>query len=520
MFDLQIIGEAKSWCFEEARKILKNIGGKTPQKGFVLFETGYGPSGLPHIGTFGEVVRTCFVIFAFKQLAPQIPVKLICFSDDYDGMRKVPDNVPNKESLIPHLKKPLTSVPDPFGTHPSYGEHMNARLRAFLDSFGFSYEFASATEYYKSGKFNQTMLAVVAKYDELMDIMLKNLGEERQATYSPLMPISPISGKVLEQGVRGVNKQKGTVLFEDEDGKEYELPVTDGNCKLQWKVDFGARWKSLEVDYEIFGKDHMPNEKLYQGICKILGGKVPVNYWYELFLGEDGAKISKTKGNGITVDQWLKYAPQQSLALFMWLKPKTAKKLYFDVIPKHADEYLQYLEGFFKQEPAQQIDNPAYYINFGKPEQVSLEGINYSLLLNLASACNPDSEAVLWGFVEKYNPKLKKGSYKILDDMVVRSINYYNDFIKPNKMFKTPEGKQQEAIKKLVSQLLQQDDAVSDANAYQNIVYAVGMEFGFEIKDWFKALYQILLGQDSGPRLGSFIKIFGRDNFIALCNAI
>jgi len=516
-FDRQTIDNAKSWCFEEARKILKNISSKTPQKGFVLFETGYGPSGLPHIGTFGEVVRTCFVIFAFKQIAPEIPVKLICFSDDYDGMRKIPDNVPNKDILQDYIKKPLTSVPDPFGTHQSYGHHMNARLKAFLDSFGFEYQFISATDYYKSGQFNQTMSTVVQKYDELMEIMMKNLGEERQSTYSPLMPISQISGRVLEQGVKSVNKQNNTVIFTDEDGKDYEISVLDGNCKLQWKIDFGARWCSLGVDYEIFGKDHMPNEKLYQSICKILGGKVPVNFWYELFLGEDGAKISKTKGNGITVDQWLKYAPQQSLALYMFLKPKTAKKLYFDVIPKHVDEYLQYLEAFNKQDKTQAIDNPVYYICSGKAEKINLAGINYSLLLNLACACNPDSESILWGFIEKYNIELKKGSYKILDDMVLRSINYYNDFIKPLKKFKTPSEQESVALNNLIKLISEQKELTTDANAYQNIVYGVGMDAGFEIKDWFKAIYQVLLGQESGPRVGSFIKIFGKENFLALC---
>ena len=505
----------KSWCFEEAWKIFKKINGKTPQKGYVLFETGYGPSGLPHIGTFGEVVRTCFVMFAFTQIAPEIPVKLFCVSDDYDGMRKIPDNVPNKEMLKLHLKKPLTAIPDPFETNTSYGHNMNARLRSFLDSFDFSYQFLSATECYKNGMFNKALSKVVEKYDEVMDLMLKNLGDERQATYSPIMPISPISGKVLEAGVKGVNKKNNTVIFTDEDGVEKEISVLDGNCKLQWKVDFGGRWMCLDVDYEIFGKDHAPNEKIYREICKILGGEPPVNYWYELFLGEDGAKISKSKGNGISVEQWLKYAPRESMSLFMYLKPKTAKKLYFDIIPRCVDEYIQYTESFYKQSDSEKFENPSIYINFGNVPYINLGGINYSLLLNLASACNPENEQIIWGFIEKYNNNLKKGSMPFLDDMVQKSINYYNDFIKPNKKFKNPSQLETNAINDLISDLM--GTSQNESEIYQNIVYNIAKKYNFEIKDWFLSLYQILLGQDSGPRFGSFIKIFEKSNFINLC---
>ena len=281
---LEIYLKSNSWPFEEARKILQKIGGKTPAKGYVLFETGYGPSGLPHIGTFGEVVRTSFVRHAFSLLAPEIPTKMFCVSDDIDGLRKVPDNLPNQDLIKANLGKPLTSVPDPFGTHQSYGHNMNARLRAFLDRFGFNYEFISATEKYKSGAFDATMLRVLEKYDELMDLMLKNLGEERQETYSPFMPIDIESGKVIDKGVKGVDKAKGTVIYVDENGVEKEVLVTGGNCKLQWKIDFGARWYGLEVDYEIYGKDHLPNEKIYRRVCEILGKEPPVNYFYEMFL--------------------------------------------------------------------------------------------------------------------------------------------------------------------------------------------------------------------------------------------
>ncbi len=509
--------KSNSWPFEEARRILDKIGGKTPEKGFVLFETGYGPSGLPHIGTFGEVVRTSFVRHAFHLLAPQILTKMYCVSDDIDGLRKVPDNVPNQDLIKANLGKPLTSVPDPFGTHESYGHHMNARLRAFLDRFGFEYEFISATDKYKSGAFNSTMLRVMEKHDELMDLMLKNLGEERQETYSPFMPIDPESGKVIDKGVKGVDKQKGTVIYVDENGVQKEISVLNGNCKLQWKIDFGARWYGLEVDYEIYGKDHLANEKIYRRICEILGKTPPVNYFYEMFLSADGAKISKSKGNGISVEDWLKYAPQESLSLYMYQKPKTAKRLYFDVIPKAMDEYLSFLAAYEKEtDEAKRIDNPAFHIHFGnvpKPEC----NLTYSLLLNLASACNPENDEVLWGFISKYQAGLSKENSPNLAKMVSCAINYYDDFIKANKQYRSATDAEKAAILDLKA-ALQEIDKSSDASAIQTLVFEIGKNHGYEknMRDWFSALYQILLGQNEGPRMGSFIALYGVDGFVKM----
>jgi lysyl-tRNA synthetase, class I len=505
---------SNSWPFAEAKKILKKIGGKTPKKGYVLFETGYGPSGLPHIGTFGEVVRTSFVRFAFSLLAPDIPTKMFCVSDDIDALRKVPDNIPNKEIIRANLGRPLTSAPDPFGTHQSYGDHMNGRLRAFLDSFGFDYDFISATKKYKSGAFDATMLQVLEKYDAIMALMLKNLGEERQETYSPFMPIDKESGKVIEKGVKAVDQEKGTVIYEDENGAEKEVPVTGGNCKLQWKVDFGARWCSLEVDYEIYGKDHLPNEKIYRSICQILGQQPPVNYFYEMFLSEDGAKISKSKGNGIAVENWLKYAPQESLALFMYQKPKTAKRLYFDVIPKAMDEYLAFLSAFNKEEnEAKKIDNPVFYIHSGNVPQVE-SNLSYSLLLNLASACNPENDDVLWGFISKYEAGLDKENCPNLAKMVNCAINYYNDFIKAHKEYRPATTDEKTAILDLKNELLKIDQN-ADGQEIQSLVFTIGKKHGYEknMRDWFLALYQILLGQNQGPRMGSFIALYGIKSF-------
>ena len=509
LFVMMNYKDVKAWPFEEARKILKKINGKTPQKGYVLFETGYGPSGLPHIGTFGEVVRTCFVKYAFEQIAPEIPTRLMCISDDFDGLRKVPTNIPNREMVASCIGLPLTKIPDPFGTHESYGHNMNSRLRAFLDGFNFKYEFVSATEKYFSGRFNETILKVVEKYDELMDLMLANLGEERQETYSPLMPICQKTGKILASGVKGVDKKKGTVIFVNEFGEEVEQDVCDGRCKLQWKIDFGARWRSFEVDYEIFGKDHLANEKIYKSVCKILGGNSPETFSYELFLGEDGAKISKSKGNGISVEEWLEFAPPESLALFMFQKPKTAKRLYFDVIPKAVDEYIIFASKYHTQNEQEKLENPAYYIHFGLVPEVDLGAISYSLLLNLSSACSPENPDILWGFIKKYNPELTKGRFALLDKMVEKSLNYYNKFVKPFKEFKHPN----EAEKKAISEMLVEIDSVSTGEGYQNVIYNVARGNGFEPADFFLLIYQVALGQKSGPRLGSFILIFGLQNF-------
>lgn len=511
----QLYLDSKSWPFIEAKRILDKINHKVPEKGYVLFETGYGPSGLPHIGTFGEVVRTSFVRHAFTLLAPEIPTKMFCVSDDIDGLRKVPDNLPNQELITQNLGRPLTSVPDPFETHESYGHHMNARLRAFLDGFGFDYEFVSATDKYKSGAFDETMLKVAQKYDALMKVMLPSLGAERQKTYSPFMPIDPESGIVIDKGVQSVDKEKGTVTYVDNAGNTKEIPVTGGNCKLQWKIDFGARWASLGVDYEIYGKDHQPNEKIYRSVCRILEGIPPVNYTYEMFLSDSGEKISKSKGNGISVEDWLKYAPAQSMSLFMYQKPKTAKRLYFDVIPKAMDEYLSFVQSYQTQDEAKKLENPVFHIHQGNVPQVNFN-LSYSLLLNLASACNPENDAVLWGFISKYQDGLTKENSPLLAQMVNNAINYYNDFIKKNKNYRQATIEEKAALDELNKVLGEVDsENANDGKFLQNLIFQVGKNHGYESKmrDWFLALYQILLGQDQGPRMGSFIALFGIDEF-------
>lgn len=510
---------SSAWPFQEAKALLDTrLKGKTPDKGYVLFETGYGPSGLPHIGTFGEVARTSWVRNALKVLAPDIPSKLFAFSDDMDGLRKVPDNIPNKDLVAAHLGKPLTKVPDPFGTHDSFGHHNNARLRGFLDSFGFTYDFKSATECYTSGQFDSALLRVLEKYDEIRDVVMPTLGEERRQTYSPFMPLCPRTGQVLQAKVVDRDVAGGTITYEDPETGDYvTVPVTGGGCKLQWKADWGTRWYALGVDYEMSGKDLIPSVQLSSKICRILGGTPPMSLTYELFLDEQGQKISKSKGNGLSVEEWLKYAPAESLGLFMFQKPKAAKRLYFDVIPKTVDDYLTFLGKTAEQDGKALYDNPAWHIHAGHPpaEQVPL---TFSILLNLVGVCNSEDPTVLWAYVSRYVPGATPENHPVLDDLVRFAIVYYKDFVKPAKVFRLATDGERVALTELRDALKAAPDGAS-ASDLQDIVYAIGKaheETFASLRDWFKAQYEILLGQEQGPRMGSFFALYGVEESIAL----
>jgi lysyl-tRNA synthetase class 1 len=537
MSDLRDAGmNSKAWPFDEARKVLKRYEQSKDKKGYVLFETGYGPSGLPHLGTFGEVLRTTMVRRAFEVIS-DVPTRMICFSDDLDGMRKIPSNVPNPEVLEEHLQKPLTSVPDPFGTHASFGDHNNNRLKQFLDTFGFEYEFYSAKEYYGSGQFDEVLKRAVDKYDAVMKVMLKSLREERAASYSIFLPFHPETGRVMYVPMKSVNKDDYTVTFDDENGKEWTVPVTGGNVKLQWKPDFGARWASLGVDFEMFGKDHSTNAPIYGAICNILGGKKPENFSYELFLDVNGEKISKTSGNGLTIDEWLTYASTESLSYFMFQKPKTAKRMHFDIIPRMMDEYHQQLRAYATQDADQRVNNPVFHIH-GENVPVSDMVVPFSMLLNLASVSGAEDKDQLWGYIQRYAPEATASSNPQLDAAAGYAVAYYNDFVKPTKTFRAPSDAERAAMEDLLAALKSEDEALAqiakknaamgkddplpvanmaDGDFLQSIVFAVGKNHGFEnLRDWFKALYEVMLGQSQGPRFGSFMALYGTDESVTL----
>lgn len=514
--------DSKAWPFEEARKILARIARRSSPPSEVLFETGYGPSGLPHIGTFGEVARTTMVRHALAAMS-DIKTRLICFSDDMDGLRKIPDNVPNREMMRPHLGRPLTRIPDPFGKYESFGAHNNAMLRRFLDQFGFDYEFASSSAYYAAGRFDAALLRVLALYDEVMAIMLPSLREERSQTYSPFLPIHPETGVVMQVPIEERNLAAGTIIWRDpESGRRYETPVTGGHSKLQWKPDWGMRWYALGVDYEMAGKDLIDSVKLSGRICRALGGEPPEGFNYELFLDETGQKISKSKGNGLTIDEWLRYASPESLQLFMYQKPREAKRLYFDVIPRHVDEYFQHLAAYFRQEDKLKAANPVWHIHAGDPPKIELP-VSFSLLLKLVSACNASDRNVLWGFIRKHVPDVSPESHPVLDRLVVYAINYFNDFVNPAKRYRAADEVERQALEQLSSSLAALPPGAR-AEDIQTVLYDVARKFpryhdmqakgatlerpGVSLA-WFNALYQILLGEDHGPRFGSFVALFG-----------
>ncbi len=514
--------DSKAWPFEEARKIVARYRGKDfPET--VLFETGYGPSGLPHIGTFGEVARTTMVRHAFRVLTgDKVKTKLLCFSDDMDGMRKIPDNVPDRTFLEPYLHMPLTSVPNPFGGgYASFGDHNNAMLCRFLDTFRFDYEFASATQYYKSGRFDEVLMRAAERYDQIMAVMLPTLGEERQATYSPFLPISPKSGRVLYVPMKHVDASAGTITFNDEDGSETTLPVTGGSVKLQWKPDFGMRWAALGVDFEMFGKDHQTNAVIYDRICNILGGRAPEHFVYELFLDENGQKISKSKGNGLTIDEWLTYAPTESLGLYMFQRPRQAKKLYFDVIPKAVEEYYAFLSAYPRQEWKERLGNPVWHMHSGNPPAIDLP-VSFALLLNLVSASNAHDRNVLWGFISRYAPNVTPQTHPELDRLAGYAIRYFDDFVKPTKVYRAPDETERDALSKL-SDALGALPAHADGEAIQNAALNAARRIeryqdhsrqspeggpGVSVA-FFQMIYQVLIGQERGPRFGSFAALYG-----------
>jgi lysyl-tRNA synthetase class 1 len=508
--------DAKAWPFAEARELVKRLEGMN-HSGEVLFETGYGPSGLPHIGTFGEVVRTSMVRHAFEVLTGAT-TRLVCFSDDMDGLRKVPDNVPNGELLKQDLGLPLTSVRDPFGTHPSFGAHNNARLQAFLDSFGFDYEFVSSTDWYQSGQFDDGLRAVLVHYDAIMDIMLPTLGEERRATYSPFFPVCPDSGHVLQARVIATHPDRDAITYlHPETGAEIETAITGGACKLQWKADWAMRWFVLGVDYEMAGKDLIDSVRQSSRITRAMGGTPPCGISYELFLDSAGEKISKSKGNGLSIEEWLSYGSPESLSLFMYAQPRRAKRMHFDVIPKTVDEYYQHRGKAASQTPAELLENPAWHIHAGAPPSDSLP-VSYTLLLNLASVCLAETPDVVWNYVSDYAPGVSPETHPELDRMIGYAVTYYQDRVRPHKTYRLPDNDEAGHISALVDAMssLPRD---ADAETIQSAVYAIGKAAGYEnLRAWFQCLYEVLLGQSEGPRMGSFFALYGREQSIELMN--
>ena len=513
MLDKDLIQSTSSWPFVEVRKLLKDRKDLIGKKKRIIFQTGYGPSGLPHIGTFGEVARTSMMINALNHIQ-KIESQLITFSDDMDGLRKVPENIPNDKILYDNLGKPLTSIPDPFNKYKSFGQHNNEKLKEFLIKFNFNFDFKSSTENYKKGNFNNSLMRVIEKYEEIMNIILPTLREERRKTYCPFLPICPETGKVLEIPLIEM-KKNGTVVF-DNKGKKLETDILNGNCKLQWKVDWAMRWFTFDVDFEMYGKDLTESAILSDKICRALGKTPPNGFAYELFLDEKGEKISKSKGNGISIEQWLRYASPESLALYMYPNPKRAKKLYSEVVPKTVDEYLALIEKFSQQKQSDKILNPVWHIHNGKPplEKIIMP---FSMLLNLVGSSNADNKEILWKFINKFHKDIKPDNYPILDNLTEFAINYFKDKVEPNKKFKSPDQVEKKALNNLIKKLkdVNQDTKPEDI---QTIIYTSGKENGYEknLREWFKLIYQVIFGEVDGPRMGFFVSFFGVQETVKL----
>lgn len=507
-----------AWPFEQARRVIAQLEAKAksgkPDKGHVLFETGYGPSGLPHIGTFGEVFRTTMVRHAFQKLMPGVATRLLAFSDDMDGLRKVPDNVPNKELLIKNLGKPLTRVPDPFEKFESFAHHNNAMLCDFLNRFGFSYEFASSTEYYTAGRFNAALQTVLEHHQAIVDIIVPTLGAERAATYSPFMPVCPQTGKVLQTTITGTNPAKGTLTYLNESGAEVETEVTNGKCKLQWKADWAMRWMALDVDYEMCGKDLIDSVTLGSAICTELGGTPPINLVYEHFVDEKGAKISKSKGNGLTIEEWLRYAPPESLSLYMYRTPTAAKKLYRGIIPQTVDEYADLLTKFPAQSPEDALENPVFHLHNGTPPASPLP-CNYGMLLNLVNMLDADTPSLLAEALAKYGKTEAAALTPFTTAALQGAINYYADTVKPTQAFHTPTEAEKGILKTIHEFTEGLTESSLDAETVQTWFYDLGKQHYGEknLRDWFKFLYTTLLGYPQGPRLGTLIAIIGPARF-------
>jgi len=514
MLDNNVIQSISAWPFVEIRKLLKERKDLIKAKNKIIFQTGYGPSGLPHIGTFGEVARTTMMINALRHM-DNIDTELITFSDDMDGLRKVPENIPNDKILKDNLGKPLTAIPDPFKKFKSFAEHNNTMLKQFLKKFNFEFSFKSSTDHYKNGKFNESLKRVAEKYDDIMNIILPTLRSERRETYCPFLPICPETGKVLEIPMLDLEKKTGKIIFNNE-GKKIQTNIYDGNCKLQWKVDWAMRWFTFDVDFEMYGKDLTESAILSSKVCKILGKTPPSGFAYELFLDEKGEKISKSKGNGITIDEWLNYASPESLSLYMYQNPKRAKKLYSDVVPKAVDEYLALIEKFPTQKEKDQLANPVWHIHNGKPPNEKIV-MPFSMLLNLVGSSNTDNKKILWKFINRFHKNVNEKSNPILDSLTEHAIKFFKDKLQPNKIYKKPNEQEKKALINLADKI----DKIKDntlPEEIQTVVYTVGKENGYEknLRDWFKLIYQVLFGDIDGPRMGFFISFFGVKETIKL----
>lgn len=500
--DLTQLANSKAWPVVEANKVIERV--KALKKQIATFETGYGPSGLPHLGTICEVIRTSMVKKAYDILHPVIPSRLLAFVDDMDGLRKVPGNVPQADMLAGYLNYPLTQVPDPFGQEKSFADYNAKRFEHLLDQYGYlsGIEVKRAHQEYKSGRFNFALLDILKHHIPILEIMKEHLREERFSTYSPFLPISPVTGKILQ--VAMTKYTPSTITFQAEDKQEYTTPVVDGYCKLQWKPDLGMRWYALGVDYEIYGKDLESSVEIASKICQLLGNPAPLGFQYEHFLAPDGSRVSKSKGNeSVTVQAWLNYTPKGTLEHFIFQNPRRAKRLRIHDIPNYVEAFLEELSQFDSMSTQEQYESAIFYINH-KPNPTN---ISFKLALSIACATHIQSE-------QELIQRLNISTDDALGLSVARcAFAFFQDCIKANLKIEPMPTTMHVAVNDLIAKL----KTVSiDADNIQNAFFTTAKEHNIPFKDWFTALYKALLGAEQGPKLGSFCVNYGVEKVINL----
>ncbi len=507
----------KEWPFVESRRILDRL--ERLGKSSVTAETGYGPSGLPHIGTFGEVARTSFVLQALATVAPKVESRIIAFSDDMDGLRDVPKNLPNGQMLTSHLGKPLTAIPDPFGQEKSFAHYMNHRLRDFLDSYGFRYQFASSTESYASGVFDEGLRRIMGNYDAIRDLFTATIAEEKRAAWSPFFPICESCGRVYSTRVTELDTKGFRVAYACDAplagkygscGHTGSTSVLGGTCKVGWKVDWALRWFSLGIDYEMHGEDLLDSARLSSKIVKILGGEPPELFKYELFLDEKGKKISKKIGNGISLEQWLRFAPVDSLLYIMYVKPQQAKKMGLPILPEILDQYLELVAEYDGAEdsPVPFISRLSHGAHAGKLE--GQKTITYSLILELILALNQDDPRIVRDYLLKYQPAIA-GNVAYYEELIKDALAYYREVLLPSRKAEPADHLMDDTLRALRDELARLEAAgtAPDADALQTMAFQLAKDRDVKMKDWFRALYRVFLGQSQGPRIGSFIALLG-----------
>ncbi len=519
--------ELDLWPYEEARRLAERVSSYPPERA-VIFESGFGPSGLPHLGTMGEVLRPAYVQHAFQVLGQVLeeadsssaayrrPSRLVVFIDDMDGLRKVPESIPNREASAAFLGQPVSRIPDPFGEcHPSFAAHMIALLEKFLEPVEVSYELMRSSEMYASGRFDDALKLILEKHAEIIRIVTPTLREENRAGWSPVMPLCPACGQINSTLVTAYHPERATVEFSCERsfggshgcGFRGEQSVLGGKAKVQWKVDWALRWYMLSVDYELYGKDLIDSARLSGQILRLLGGRPPLGFAFEMYLDEEGHKVSKSIGRGVGVEQWRRYAPIEVLKYFLILNPRRARKLFLESIPQYTDEYLDALRAWGAADRRARRNSPLEFVLQSQSARRFNSTLSFGLVMNLVAALGSSERELIWRYLVHYDPAIEgdADTMKLTRELMECALNFYRDFIEPAKFHYTPSDGEREQLRALSAWLAQNGEA--GAEDIEKAIYELGRQHYDKPGKIFPLLYRVILGQERGPRLGAFIRL-------------